>query len=338
MADYYLDATSTSASFSTVGDGEPTQPESRSISNILSIVFGLLVIINNLVPIAAILRYRWLRSPSNYLVLSLSVTDLLMGMVIVVFDAALKYTDNPTAWRWSIVYFYPPLQICIAVTAVSMLLMAIDRVLAVHRPLAYKHTWTRRRVCIAILLMWLYFVVYFYTIGLTFGLHADPMFIRAGGLVALHIPFVFMLIPIAQVLLAIVLALVIYIVVIVALYRRYKLKLGQKDEADTRTLKATKLMLGLFVILVVTWMPSMMFFATVDMRRAHAPWVLALRGFINVFFLSGFMFNPLMYPWMSQDFRRAYRQLFRCPGSFVHPSTDSGANTSSGGNTSTSRY
>ncbi len=307
-----------------------------SVSSIISVTLGVLVILNNLLPIVAMLRCRWLRSPSNYLVLSLSITDLLMGAAILILEAFLNYSDNLEAWRWSVVYFYPLVHICIAVTGVTMLLMATDRLLAVQRPLQYKQIWTIGTVRIALLVMWLFFAVYFFTINLYFGLNANPLRIKAGRVVSTFIPFKFILVPLVQVALATAIALAFYAVVVCGLFRRWRLKQNRNDKAEAATLRATKLMLGLFVILIVTWMPSVLFFVAVDMRQPQRLAIRVTRTVFEKLFLSSFMANPLMYPWMSQDFRRAYRLLLR--GHQVSTNAQSnGASEGSNSNTPT-RY
>ena len=101
------------------------------------------------------------RSPSNHLVLSLAVADLLVGATLCFFSgwwyihyAAYKEDlFNATQQYAGLGQFE-----LVAISTTNLLALGIDRLIAVKFPLRYSYTVTKRRVRIVIAFTWLYFL------------------------------------------------------------------------------------------------------------------------------------------------------------------------------------
>ncbi|KAM9710570.1 trace amine-associated receptor 13c-like [Menidia menidia] len=124
----------------------------------LSFVSVLTVILNLLV-IISISHYRQLHTPTNILLLSLAVSDCLVGLVLLPGEIL----RNTACW------FIGDLACCILtytsfiVTSASvgdMVLISIDRYVAICQPLHYQTRVTEKRVKVCVCLCWLCSVLY----------------------------------------------------------------------------------------------------------------------------------------------------------------------------------
>ena len=129
----------------------PTLPFERP-SNIAVLVIGICVIVINGILLLVMLLdpLKCFRRPSMYFVISLSLSDLFTGIASCMF-AMTKYVSSK--------YFFiiPRSVIWASVqnSFVTILLMAIERLIAIRYPIKAKSIITTRRILIAITVTWL---------------------------------------------------------------------------------------------------------------------------------------------------------------------------------------
>lgn len=115
---------------------------------------SLLTVTLNLLVIISISHFRQLHTPTNTLLLSLAVTDLIAGLVVMPIEGLL-YMEM--CWRLGklMCALTPYVVYCIfSVSLGHMVLISIDRYLAICDPLLYNNKVTVRRTKIAIYLCW----------------------------------------------------------------------------------------------------------------------------------------------------------------------------------------
>ncbi|XP_067384327.1 trace amine-associated receptor 13c-like [Channa argus] len=120
---------------------------------------SLFTVVLNLLVIVSISHFRQLYSPTNLLILSLAVSDFLMGLVVMPFQILL----TEPCWLLGdlvcvLYYFLPFIAICASV--VNMVLISVDCYVAICDPLHYSTRITQKRVQICVLLCWIYCVFY----------------------------------------------------------------------------------------------------------------------------------------------------------------------------------
>lgn len=122
------------------------------------VIFILILdVCGNCLVIGAILRYRRLRTITNYFIISLAVSDLLIAVLSMPFR--IHHTLNSLCWDLGIIIcefwvFVDLLCSCASITNLS--LISIDRFLALTFPLSYRSLMTKRRGAAAIAFVWGY--------------------------------------------------------------------------------------------------------------------------------------------------------------------------------------
>ncbi|XP_026187427.1 trace amine-associated receptor 13c-like [Mastacembelus armatus] len=130
--------------------------ETMFIYIVLSFISLLTVVLNVLV-IISISHFRQLHTPTNLLLLSLAVSDFLVGLLVMPFQILLT---EPCWFLGDLVcvldYFLNFIIVCSSV--VNMVLISVDRYVAICDPLHYPTRITLNRVQICVVLCWVYSV------------------------------------------------------------------------------------------------------------------------------------------------------------------------------------
>ncbi|XP_068757955.1 adenosine receptor A2a-like [Montipora capricornis] len=104
-------------------------------------------------------------SPSNFIIFSMAVADLLVGLVA---------SPLQTFFAWSLLHKYTNVSFrflfffatLINVSVGHILLLSIDRFFAVVTPLQYRAKVTSKRVCIVSVTCWIYFILFGFVFSL----------------------------------------------------------------------------------------------------------------------------------------------------------------------------
>lgn len=128
---------------------------------VLAMIMSPIIVFGNSLVVVSVWKdpLKKLRSsPSNFIILSMSIADLLIGLV------ACPLT---TYWGWAVFHrsnpAFEPLKFfstLINVSAGHVLLLSIDRFFALVTPLQHRFKVTNKRVCIATVACWIYFVLF----------------------------------------------------------------------------------------------------------------------------------------------------------------------------------
>ncbi|XP_026223319.1 trace amine-associated receptor 13c-like [Anabas testudineus] len=137
-----------------------TGPHSESMLIYTLLPFlSLLTVSLNLLVIISISHFRQLHTSTNLLLLSLAVSDFFVGLLMVPFQILLSEPCWLLGDLACILSSFLPV-ITVPATAVNMVLISVDRYVAVCDPLRYSTKITPKRVKICVLLCWIYSVFY----------------------------------------------------------------------------------------------------------------------------------------------------------------------------------
>ncbi|KAM7417648.1 hypothetical protein PAMA_017335 [Pampus argenteus] len=124
---------------------------------ILGLILSLLILLTiggNVLVCLAVCAYRRLRCLTNCFIVSLAVTDLLLGLLVLPFSALLQLTDD---WPFGPVFcnFYVSMDVMLSTASIlTLLAISVDRYLAVTMPLRYTSLVLPWRVAVAMASVW----------------------------------------------------------------------------------------------------------------------------------------------------------------------------------------
>ncbi|XP_040918828.1 trace amine-associated receptor 13c-like isoform X1 [Toxotes jaculatrix] len=137
-----------------------TRPLSEAmLIYILLSSISLLTVALNLLVLISISHFRQLHTPTNLFLLSLAVSDFLVGLLVMPFQILL----TEPCWLLgdlvcSLYHLLP--SITVYSSLLNMVLISVDRYVAICDPLHYPTRITQKRVQICVLLCWVYSVFY----------------------------------------------------------------------------------------------------------------------------------------------------------------------------------
>ncbi|KAK2814548.1 hypothetical protein Q5P01_000274 [Channa striata] len=132
------------------------QSESMIISILMSFI-SLITVVLNLLVIVSISHFRRLHTPTNLLLLSLAVSDFLVGLFVMPFQILLREPCWFLGDLVCVLFYFIPF-IIVTASIVNMVLISVDRYVAICDPLRYSTRITQKRIKICVLLCWIYCV------------------------------------------------------------------------------------------------------------------------------------------------------------------------------------
>uniref|UniRef100_A0A673BPM5 Trace amine-associated receptor 1-like n=1 Tax=Sphaeramia orbicularis TaxID=375764 RepID=A0A673BPM5_9TELE len=272
---------------------------------ILLCLLSLITICGNLLVIISILYFKQLHTPTNYLILSLAVADLLVG--VLVFPLSMTYTVTSCLFDKD-VYCKIRDSFDVALCTSSILnlcCISIDRYYAICHPLTYKTTVTVNVVRIMILVIWS--IASFIALGIIIGgfsqgtceemCSIDVVLSNVMGLIfAFYLPAIIML--------------CIYLKIFLVAQKQVNSIQSTKSGATASKMekKATKTLATVMGIFLLCMSPYSI--CVVFQPLASVPPSFAAIETLNWLTLSNSMLNPFIYAFFYSWFRSACRMIF----------------------------
>ena len=253
---------------------------------------------------------RELRTPFNYLLLSLATTDLLVGGVMDPVSAVFHYSEALKVDAISIKILHILFFILSTASLLTLAALTIDRYIAVTFPHAYKTIFTPKRALFATVVKWVI------SLGLSF------IYFPLG-----YIYYAFIFANVAIISTFLVLVFVYWSIykklnVQMKLFDNTELQKGQTKQRQKRKKqklmekdnKVTQALVIVLLAFVICYSPACVMIyvlnlcSSCDCILVH--WFSVMQLLI-VLLNSGV--NPYLYAFRLQQFRRAFRKLFRLP-------------------------
>ena len=283
---------------------------STAASIVLSVwlsLSGLAAVTGNVVALWLFYKHESLRTISNRFLASLSIADVLVGLVIDPYWIVIRCWNSQRVQR-KLSMITKMLWIhTTAATTLNSCCVSIDRFIAIRFPFRYQDSLTKRRCFAVIILVW------FISLSLPF-----LMFSKEGMELCVLIAFTICLVPLLVVSFC-------YIIIFKLARKQFRRILLAKNIPDSgenirvrvvQNLKAIKTVGFVLSACIITWMPSVVlhlviFYYMEEEKRCRlrklefvvSPWVEAIA-------FTSSAINPLIYYFRNSDFRRAFRRTF----------------------------
>ncbi|KAJ8924482.1 hypothetical protein NQ315_007279, partial [Exocentrus adspersus] len=133
-----------------------TSPLAVTLAVLLVFLFSPMILLGNSLVLVAMYRFKRLRTPSNYLVMSLATSDLGVGMFMPVgMYLELGGAQSFSGVRVCLFSYGVAISLC-CVSVLVMVAIAVDRFTSLARPLRYNNLITHSAVERYILVFWAY--------------------------------------------------------------------------------------------------------------------------------------------------------------------------------------
>uniref|UniRef100_A0A4W6EZT9 G-protein coupled receptors family 1 profile domain-containing protein n=1 Tax=Lates calcarifer TaxID=8187 RepID=A0A4W6EZT9_LATCA len=264
---------------------------------------SVLIMCGNLLVIISIIYFKQLHTPTNYLILSLAVADLLVGVVVLPFSMILSVSSY---WQLENLLCKVRGSFDIFLCASSILnlcFISVDRYYAVCQPLRYKTKINVRVVVIMILVSWTVSI----GIGVTIlgpkqghnrrcALFQNTHSTITGAVFAFYLPAIIMSI--------------IYLKILMVAWRQARsiqntTKTGATVSKTER--KATKTLAIVMGVFLICWTPFFLCITIHPLRNYTIP-VPVIETFKWLGW-SNSVFNPCVYAFFYSWFRSAFRMI-----------------------------
>ena len=289
-----------------LGKGWLNVGNSPTISMAFSIpamVMSAIIVFGNLLVVLSVWKdpLKKLRSsPSNRIIVSMAIADLLVGLVVCPLMAY---------WVWAILHqknLTSVLKSFFVLTDVSsghVLLLTVDRVFASVTPLQYRVKVTNRRVCIASIACWAYFILF----GCAFGLW------EKGYIILIKIFIVQSLFILASIL-------VLNLVIFFAFRKHRKTTAAQDTSTANRQImlqrerklsKAIAVVISAFLLCSVPWyiVQFLMYFCTPC--SPHLRLLLLGHAVTAALLYANSGVNPFLYAWRLPRYRETFKHFWK---------------------------
>uniref|UniRef100_A0A3B5QAI7 Trace amine associated receptor 1 n=1 Tax=Xiphophorus maculatus TaxID=8083 RepID=A0A3B5QAI7_XIPMA len=282
---------------------------SSTICTLLYIFLGLLsaiTVCGNLLVIISIIYFKQLHTPSNYLIVSLAVADLLVGIAVFPLSMSfslsycLYYRDLFCKIRDMRSSFDITLSTC---SILNLCCISVDRYYAVCQPLAYRTKISSHVIVVMILVSWgVPGVVAVSLVGFNRSKCGQNCFFTVvlGKILIVLITFYLPLLVMICIYLKI---------FFVAQKQAHSIQSMKNSGASVSKMerKATKTLAIVMGVFLLCWLPSFLCTTVFTFSNASHPGPLV--EILNWLALSNSTFNPFIYALFYRWFRSAFRMI-----------------------------
>ncbi|PAV66552.1 hypothetical protein WR25_22557 isoform B [Diploscapter pachys] len=136
---------------------DPSQPIQwrNPLLAIVLISICLLTVAGNCLVVIAVCTKRYLRNPTGYLIISLAIADLIVGLVVMPLNSLFEMTNHVWLLGLPLCDLFHALDILASTASIwNLCVISLDRYMAGQDPIGYRDKVSKRRILMAIILVW----------------------------------------------------------------------------------------------------------------------------------------------------------------------------------------
>ncbi|XP_053735890.1 histamine receptor H2a [Synchiropus splendidus] len=307
---------------------------SNLVLGLILVLLILLTISGNVTVCLAVCVSRRLRCLTNCFIISLAVTDLLLGLLVLPFSALLQLTNDwPFGPRFCNFYICMDVMLCTA-SILTLLVISVDRYLAVTMPLRYSSLVLPWRVAVAMAIVWTTsLAVSFLPIQMGWNTangtvqNYGPWSQKRTCRFELNRPYV-LTDSILTFFLPLLAMCCIYLKIL-RIAREQAKRIVQARPNNARTFqggnnkptisavtlrehKATVTVAAVIGAFIVCWLPYFIMFTLLGLREHPHPNAVTEFSIVLWIGYTNSALNPILYGALNRDFRSAYRHVLGC--------------------------
>ncbi|KAF8782276.1 allatostatin-A receptor-like [Argiope bruennichi] len=294
----------------------------RVVAIVVPILFGIIVIvglIGNTLVVIVVACNPQMRSTTNVLIINLAVADLLFIMFCVpftAFDYALPYWPFGDIWCRVVQYL---VIVCAYASIYTLVLMSLDRFLAVVHPITSMSIRTVQNACIAIGVMWAVIVlacipalqshgqIYYTYQNIEYSV---CMFLSTEGYNYAAYQICFFL---SSYIVPLSLIFVLYVLMLKRLW--FGVAPGGRVSAESLKSKkrVTRMVVIVVVIFAVCWCPIQIVLVLKSVNSyGITPIRIVIQISAHILAYMNSCVNPILYAFLSDNFRKAFHKVIAC--------------------------
>ncbi|CAJ0947122.1 unnamed protein product, partial [Mesorhabditis belari] len=118
--------------------------------------FCVITVAGNCLVVLAVCTKRYLRNPTGYLIISLAIADLIVGLVVMPLNSLYEMTSHVWILGLTMCDIFHALDILASTSSIwNLCIISLDRYMAGKDPIGYRDKVSKRRIRIAILFVWI---------------------------------------------------------------------------------------------------------------------------------------------------------------------------------------
>lgn len=312
------------------------EPEISSASkSILMVLYSVIIfvsLVGNMLVLITVCGNRNMRSVTNVFILSLSVSDLLLALIATPINMG---NVMSTYWKYGAFAckIVPCITtFCVACSSLTLCCIAFERFYAIVYPLKVKFFQASTRLVPLLITVWVTSLIsgtpqvfYFKLIKardicgkVVNDVCTLPLITsKTMEFFQLWLPFVVLFVT------PLLVMTILYSIIIVKLWGRRQIGISMKA-SDSYRLKqkkrAIKMLVTVVVLFIICWLPIQTFNAVGEKASNMTPVAtLQWKAFLKCLALSSSCYNPIVYAFMNENFRKNFANLLRCGKHRIEP-------------------